>query len=313
MKFPKYILLSGLLLVSTFSMGQKLLSHVINDFTEINPAAISTVKTFQINLKGFNYPELDRFYNGGYLKFIAPVSKINSTIGFHAQFFGIDDFMDFSDFKYGLSYSYSYNISEKAYLAIGAKASVYSYRAKFYEFSINYINYNEIDYKSDQLNIDAGIWYQSKNLGIGLSYNHINTPEHKIGIENSPYSFNPNPYLYEPEFNLMLDHILNFTEIFSMNNSMLMYDVTGINDLLELNINNILFINNTFFFGTSWRILSNDAAFISNYQVFGFNLKNVYGLYFSLKTYDNGDDKKYFIDTSNKFHSYFECSLVINL
>lgn len=311
MKKFRYIIFVVLFLCTGNLSGQKVFSYIINDFAEINPAGISMIDSYQINIKGFNSPMHDQFFSGGYLKLIAPIEKINSRVGFHTQFYNQNDF---SDFKYGLSYSYTCNLSEQSFLAFGLKASIYHNKDKYYKYVINGMNYIETNFNSNKLNIDAGLWFQNNNLGIGLSYNHINSPEHKAGVEqNSWYPEIPNPYLYEPELNLMVNHKIKFIDNLSMVNSMVMYDLTNTNNFTEIVVNNILNLNNTFLFGSAWEILSNSEYRIRFFNVLGFNLQDRYKIFLSHSLYEYESNEYIFINTSKKFRPNFECSFLINI
>jgi hypothetical protein len=319
MKVLKYLVILFILLNSNILQAQRVFSYIINDFSEVNPAGLSTINNYQLNVKGFNSPEMDQFFNGGYVKLIAPINKINSKIGFHTQFFSRGDF---SDIKVGLSYAYNYNISESSFLSLGLKASIFSVRDSYYMYKINGVSYEKRDFNSNKFNLDLGLWYQINNFGLGLSYNHINSPEHIAGYEPvffyytsliQDVIFPPNPYSYEPEFNIMFNHEMNIVKNFSMNNSLIMYDLINMNELTDVNINNIFEINNTFMFGSAWEILKNEGSRIRFYNILGFNLENKYKIYLSLFSREFVSDKNRFIDTSKKVKHDFECSFVINI
>jgi len=308
MKTIKYIVLIILLLNSNLAKCQKVFSAIINDYTEYNPAGLSTIDKYQINLKTNNFIFDNYSFNGGYLNAAIPFKKINSHIGVNAQFKIYDDL---KDFKYGLSYSYSYKPSEKSYLAIGARASIYSFQDNYYMYIINNEYYIEKTFKSNKLNIDAGIWFQNNNLGIGVSYNHINSPEHKPKVKIDPKY--PNPYLYQPEFNAIVNHKMNISENLIMENSLYLFDVTNMSELTEINFNNIFILNKTFLFGSAWEYLKNDYSRLRFFNVLGFNLNDKYKIFLahSLKEFFSKED--YFVNTSKRVRSDLECSFIINI
>jgi hypothetical protein len=317
MKIIKSLVIILLLLSTNKLIGQKVFTYIVNDFSEINPAALSNTETYQLNIKGFNSPDYNYSFNGGYLKLIVPVKKINSCFGFHTQFYTKKDF---SDVKYGLSYSYKHNFTESSFLSFGVKGSLFTMKDKYYKYIINGIRYGETDFESNKFNMDAGIWFQNNNLGIGLSYNHINSPEHLAGLA-SEYQYTeeldlqyPNPYLYESEFNIMVNHNVGITEFFTMTNSLVMYDVINLNELMMLNINNIFELNNTFIFGSAWEVLQNNETQITFNSIIGFNLNNRYRIYLSYRIRENKSNDYAFNNISlKKVQPNLECSFIINL
>lgn len=312
-KIFKYIILLIIFFAPISIKAQGVLSYIYNDFAEVNPAGISTVNSYQLNIKGFNQLQIDQYtYNGGYLKFIAPIEKFNSGLGFHLQYFESGNSDELKDTKFGLSYSYKHYLSETSYLSVGIKGSLYTLKYKYYKYIINYQAYGETDFYSYKFNLDAGLWIQNNKLGIGLSFNNINSPEH---ITGQVYDYRkPNPFLYEKELNIMVNHNLSLTDIFSMNNSMIMYDAINMNELTEICVNNIFNVNKTFIFGTAWELLMNEHYRVRLFNIIGINLKDKYRLYLSyfMNEYESINYFEY-LNIWDRKRQDFECSFVINL
>ncbi|MBI9053517.1 MAG: type IX secretion system membrane protein PorP/SprF [Bacteroidales bacterium] len=303
MKILKYLILILFLTTSSLSKSQELYSYLLNDFAENNPAGLSTINNYQLTLKAYGYN-----FEDGFIRAIVPIRKIQSRIGLSAEYYGYYD-NELNDVKYNLSYSYSYLFSEKSYLAIGVKASLYRLRKAYSILISNYLI--EGDFKSDKFNFDVGIWFQNNNLGIGLSYNHINSPEHIGRYYYHSYKA-VNIYKYEPEFNLMINHELKISDRLKMKNNLFLYDIMYLHERQEISINNIFSLNNTFSFGVTWDYFNYLKKELNLGFVMGFNLKDRYNIMFIDRFYEFESNKS-FRNPTKRIHPGFECLFTVNI
>jgi hypothetical protein len=307
MKYIKISIICLLISYSDLAIGQKVFQFLINDFSDYNPAHLSTSDNFQLNLKAYNSFLPENYFSGAYMKGSAPIKKTNSTLGFDFQYFEAGDL---KDIKAGLAYSYQLKLTEQSTLAIGLKASLYSIQDKYYTLYINGTPYLEKEFKSNKLNLDAGLWLQKGLSGIGISFNHINSPVHHAGIQYE--SKENNPYAYYTEINLMADNKLLLTDRLNLNNSLFIYDIGKIDLKREMAMNNIFEVNKTFIFGTVWSFLNQEETIISLHSIVGFNLNNRYKILIAYKQNEIVLNKQRINQYEKRIRSDFEGTFLIN-